>query len=113
MSWFKRGYDAGEDVLGKSVEWAHTHANARTVHGCPDCGEKMYVRIRGRDGVPFLGCGGFPECKYGASPWGFYKRALHDVDPDCDPTEKPDERESHDDWEQDFFHSLFDFYQGD
>jgi len=35
----------------------------RTLGPCPDCGESLLVR-RSRQGSYFVGCDGFPECRY-------------------------------------------------
>ena len=35
----------------------------RTLGACPDCGESLLVR-RSRQGSYFVGCDGFPECRY-------------------------------------------------
>ena len=35
----------------------------RTLGPCPDCGESLLVR-RSRQGSHFVGCDGFPECRY-------------------------------------------------
>ncbi len=31
---------------------------------CPDCGRAVYKRRRRRDGEPFLGCSGYPSCRW-------------------------------------------------
>ena len=35
----------------------------RTIGACPDCGESLLVR-RSRQGSHFVGCDGFPDCRY-------------------------------------------------
>ncbi|MES3518478.1 MAG: DNA topoisomerase I [Natronomonas sp.] len=35
----------------------------RTIGACPDCGEELLVR-RSRQGSYFVGCDGFPDCRY-------------------------------------------------
>ena len=34
------------------------------IQQCPECGKELKLRHRGFDKKPFMGCSGFPNCKY-------------------------------------------------
>jgi ssDNA-binding Zn-finger/Zn-ribbon topoisomerase 1 len=44
-------------------------------YGCPECGRAVYRRTRRSDGNPFLGCSGYPGCRYTA-PYDAREQAL-------------------------------------
>ncbi len=72
MSWLKRGYESipRHSVKNTDATWAEQHVGERTDVECPVCGEDMRIQKRKRDGVPFLGCTTFPNCKGVLHAWG-------------------------------------------
>jgi len=46
-------------------------------YGCPNCGDDVSVRRRRADGQPFLGCDGYPSCRWTA-PFSEAHQALAD-----------------------------------
>ena len=71
--------DALQEIRGKlDALAAASDADARelhveqaqaAIHACPFCGKPLVERRRADDGGAFIGCSGYPDCRYTRSSW--------------------------------------------
>ena len=47
----------------------HVEQAQAAIHACPFCGKPLVERRRADDGGAFIGCSGYPDCRYTRSSW--------------------------------------------
>ena len=58
------GIIAGRATRKKHLASLEERKNRSTGDPCPNCGMKLVTRTRKKDGLEFIGCSGYPKCRF-------------------------------------------------